>query len=44
MFSNMVIESFLMRKKLLRIQTGIRTKDPLGFNNLNGNFVKKMKT
>ena len=43
MFSNMVIESFLMRKKLLRIQTGIRTKDPLGFDNLNGNFVKKIE-
>ena len=35
MFSNMVIESYLMNKKLLRIQTGIKINDPLGFDQLN---------
>ena len=43
MFSNMVIESYLMKKKLLRIQTGIKIEDPLGFENLNNNYVKKVE-
>ena len=43
MFSNMVIESYLMKKKLLRIQTGIKNDDPLGFEKLRGKFIKKKK-
>ena len=43
MFSNMVIESYLMNKKLLRIQTGIKIDDPLGFENLNNNCIKRIE-
>tara|TARA_B110000908_G_scaffold80558_1_gene96494 strand:+ start:2116 stop:3141 length:1026 start_codon:yes stop_codon:yes gene_type:complete len=41
MFSNMVIESFLMNKKILRIQIGQIGEDLMKFKKLNGKVIVK---
>ena len=38
-FSNMLIESYLLKKPLLRVQIGIKKEDPLGFNLLMNRFI-----
>ena len=43
MFSNMVIESFLMKKKLIRVQIGIKCDDPIGFEPLYNKFINDEK-
>lgn len=43
MFSNMVIESFLMKKKLIRVQIGIKHDDPIGFEPLYNKFINDDK-
>ena len=40
MFSNMVIESFLMKKKLLRVQTGQLNSDIIKLEGIKDNVVK----
>ena len=41
MFSNMVIESFLLKKKILRVQTGQKGDDMMKFEKLRNNVVIK---
>jgi len=42
-FSNMVIEAYILKKTLLRVQIGIKKEDPLRYEPLKGKFISTQR-